>query len=129
MKRKIRWTYMFNQKIAPANFMICRAIVVYEKNNFSFVLGIDKEGKEIGECAEIANKYLFKSRKDCLKAVLRLFRTISEVAMLQDDLFDTEKLSESEIYYYDGFSAGQWNMSQLSSTKKLQEIKKKLKAK
>lgn len=129
MKRKIRWTYMFNQKIAPANFMICRAIVVYEKNNFSFVLGIDEQDNDMGDCMEISNKYLFKSRKDCLKAVLRLFRTISEVAMLQDDLFDQEGCQNSEIYYYDGFSAGQWNMSQLPSAKKLQEIKKKLKAK
>ena len=129
MKRKIRWTYMFNQKIAPANFMICRVIVVYEENNFSFVLGINEQDETMGECMEIANKYLFKSRKDCLKGIMRLFKDISEVAMTLDDLYDEKECPNYNIYYYDGFSTGYGNMLPVVEPEKIKEIKKKLKLK
>lgn len=76
MKRKTRWTYVFNNKVAPCNFTICPVLITHEYNGFSYCVLLDEDGTPTDEFAEISNKQLFKTRMEAVCYVSDLFIAI-----------------------------------------------------
>ena len=102
MRKKIRWTFMFNNRIAPCNFSVVRVLVTHEENGFSYCVVLNDDDTPTSDFSEIANKYLFKTKE---KAIDRVYTWFDSIMKYLAFLPRKEMDGSGCILYLDGISS------------------------
>ena len=102
MRKKIRWTFMFNDRIAPRNFSIVRVLVAHEYKGFSYCVILNDDNTPTSDFAEIANKNLFKTKEKAVDRVYSWFDSIMKyIAFLPREIIK----DDGNVLYLDGVSS------------------------